>query len=130
MHLRSCITGAKECRGTIQKPHGGAEKLRKTATLWPKTVLAIMYRRGEGVSPDYAEAVNWYRKSAAQGYPEAKYDLGYMYYYGYGVPQDRGEATRLFREAAAGGDEYAKRALECLRRGTSIDPGAGLRGLQ
>ncbi len=92
--------------------------------------LAIIYRRGEGVIPDDVEAVRWYRKSAEQGYPQAQYDLGYMYYYGYGVPEDRGKAKYLFLDAARKGNEDAKRALECLRRGTSVDPGAGLRGLR
>ena len=80
--------------------------------------------------PDDAEAVRWYRKSAEQGYPQARYDLGYMNYYGYGVPQNRAEAYRLFEEAAAQGNENAKQALECSRKGISIDPGAGLAGLQ
>jgi len=61
---------------------------------------------------------------------QAQYDLGYMYYYGYGVPQDRVHAFDLFQQAAARGSEDAKRALECSRKGISIDPGAGLRGLQ
>ena len=79
---------------------------------------------------DDSEAVGWYRKSAEQGYPEAQYDLGYMYYYGYGVPRDRVQAYDLFQQAAANGNEDAKRALQCDRKGISIDPGAGLRGLQ
>jgi TPR repeat protein len=86
--------------------------------------LGIIYRRGEGVPRDDAEAVRFYRKSVEQGYPQARYDLGYMYYYGYGVPQNRVEANRLFREAAAQGNEDAKRALECFRKGISLDPAA------
>ena len=93
--------------------------------------LGFMYHHGQGVSQDDAEAVRWYRKSVEQGYPKAQYNLGYMYYYGYGgVPRDRVEAVRLFQQAAAQGDQYAKRALACDRRGISIDPGGGLRGLQ
>jgi TPR repeat protein len=53
-----------------------------------------------------------------------------MYYYGYGVQRDRNQADDLFQKAAARGNEDAKRALECSRKGISIDPGAGLRGLQ
>lgn len=79
---------------------------------------------------DYAEAARWYRKSADQGYPQAQYTLGFMYYYGYGVQRDRVQADDLFQQAAAHGNEDAKRALECDREGISIDPGAGLRGLQ
>ena len=45
---------------------------------------------------------------------------------------DRSEALfyYLFQQAAAHGNEDAKKALECSRKGISIDPGAGLRGLQ
>jgi TPR repeat protein len=82
------------------------------------------------VPQDYAEAVRWYRKSADQSYPQAQYALGFMYYYGYGVSRDRVQAGDLFQQAAAHGNEDAKKALECSRKGISIDPGAGLRGLQ
>jgi hypothetical protein len=73
--------------------------------------------------------VRWYRKSAEQGFAQAEYNLGYMYYYGHGVPRDRVEANDLFQKAAAQGNEDARTALECYRKGISIDPGAGLRGL-
>ncbi len=53
-----------------------------------------------------------------------------MYYYGYGVQRDQVQAYDLFQQAAARGNEDAKRAIECSRKGISIDPGAGLRGLQ
>jgi TPR repeat protein len=82
------------------------------------------------VPSDYSEAALWYRKSAEQNYPRAQYDLGYMYYFGYGVPRDRVRAHDLFEQAAAQGDENAKQALRCYRKNISIDPGAGLSGLQ
>ncbi len=37
---------------------------------------------------DYALAVKWYRKAAAQGVVEAQHNLGVMYDRGQGVPQD------------------------------------------
>ena len=40
------------------------------------------------------------------------------------------EANDLFQTAAAQGNEDGKRALESDSKGISIDPGAGLRGLQ
>jgi uncharacterized protein len=92
--------------------------------------LGYTYFSGEGIALDYSEAVRWYRKSSEQGYAKAQYALGYMYYYGYGVPRDRAGANDLFQKAAAQDDEDGKRALECLRKGISIDPGAGLSGLQ
>jgi TPR repeat protein len=53
-----------------------------------------------------------------------------MYYYGYGVQRDGVQAHDLFEQAAARGDEDAKRALQCYRKGISIDTGAGLRALE
>jgi len=74
--------------------------------------------------------VRWYRKSDDQRYQKAQYALGFMLYQGYGVQRDRVQAHDLFEQAAAHGNNQAKRALECDRKGISIDPGAGLRGLQ
>jgi TPR repeat protein len=37
--------------------------------------LGLMYRNGEGVPKDYAEAANWYRKAAEQGVAAAQYTL-------------------------------------------------------
>jgi TPR repeat protein len=36
------------------------------------------YWYGNGVPQDYAQAANWFRKSAEQGYAEAQYHLGQM----------------------------------------------------
>ena len=35
-----------------------------------------MYRNGQGVTQDNAEAVKWYRKAAEQGYAAAQFNLG------------------------------------------------------
>jgi Sel1 repeat len=92
--------------------------------------LGLIYHRGQGLPQDYAEALRWYRKSADQGYSRAEYALGLLYYYGNGVARDRVQARDFFQQAAAHGSKDGKRALECSREGRSIDPGAGLRGLQ
>jgi TPR repeat protein len=62
--------------------------------------LGDFYRRGEGVSQDYAEAVNWYRKAAAQGIAAAQNNLGVCYEKGLGVPKNQAEADKWFRKAA------------------------------
>jgi hypothetical protein len=41
-----------------------------------------------GVNTDYAEAANWFRSAAEQGYPRAQYELGQLYEKGLGVIQD------------------------------------------
>ncbi|WP_442879021.1 tetratricopeptide repeat protein, partial [Chryseobacterium sp.] len=47
-----------------------------------------MYRDGDGVKQDYAEAVKWCVKAAEQGDAYAQYLLGDMYRDGHGVKQD------------------------------------------
>ena len=68
-----------------------------------------MYRKGEGVHEDDAEAVKWYRKAAEQGYAMAQFNLGLMYYNGYGVPQDNVLAYMWWNLSAARGHEVAKK---------------------
>ena len=40
-----------------------------------QTILGNMYREGEGVKRDYAEAAKWYQLAAAQGDEEAQESL-------------------------------------------------------
>ncbi len=40
-----------------------------------QTILGNMYREGEGVKQDYAEAAKWYQLAAAQGDKEAQESL-------------------------------------------------------
>jgi uncharacterized protein len=62
---------------------------------------------GRGVPQDYAAAVNWYRKAAAQGFAGAQFNLADMYYSGRGVPQDNILAYMWLDLAAAQGKENA-----------------------
>ena len=73
--------------------------------------LGVMYRDGEGVPQDYAEAMKWFRLAAEQGDTTAKYNLGVMYRDGLGVPQDYAEAVKWSRLAAEQGDAEAQRDL-------------------
>ncbi|HEC19767.1 MAG TPA: sel1 repeat family protein [Gammaproteobacteria bacterium] len=51
--------------------------------------LALMYHRGLGVAPDEARAVQWYQKSAANGYPRAQEFLAAAYREGwFGLKKD------------------------------------------
>ena len=67
-----------------------------------------MYRHGEGVPQDYAEAARLYRLAAVQGNAKAQNNLGLMYDNGQGVPQDDAEAARLYRLAAVQGNAGAQ----------------------
>ena len=49
---------------------------------------------------DYAQAVQWFRKAAHQGFAAAQYNLGLLYDNGQGVPQDYVQAVQWYRKAA------------------------------
>ena len=63
--------------------------------------LGVMYKDGEGVPQDDAEAVRWYRLAAEQGEAGAQVNLGTMYATGEGVPQDHVTAHMWFNLAAS-----------------------------
>ena len=58
-----------------------------------------IYEKGMDGAPDYAEAVNWYRKAAASGSNEAKLSLAAMMESGHGMAADPTAAVNLYREA-------------------------------
>ena len=66
-----------------------------------------MYRNGQGVVQNYAEAVRWYKLAAAQGHAEAQSSLGQMYAIGHGVLQDYTRAHMWFNLAAVKSESNA-----------------------
>src|ERR1035437_10493494 len=54
--------------------------------------LGVMYRFGQSVSKDEAEAARWFRKAAEQGKLDAQFMLGVAYRDGAGVPKNNAEA--------------------------------------
>lgn len=60
---------------------------------------------------DYAEAMQWYRRSADQGYPTGEANIGFLYAKGLGVPQDFAKAVRWYRLAAEHGQVEAQHNL-------------------
>lgn len=76
--------------------------------------LADILSGGQGVEPDYAEAVRLYRLVADAEHvysPIAEYNLGEIYAEAKGVPQDRQEAIRYWERAAKHGWSLAAGAL-------------------
>ncbi len=69
-----------------------------------QNMLGFMYRMGEGVEQDFANARHWYRLAADQGHPTAQNNLGLLYRDGLGVPQDYAKAFRWFLRAAEQGN--------------------------
>lgn len=92
-----------ELRGRAEKGDADAQAL-----------LGFMYFNGEGVPPNYAEAVRWSRKAADQGQVQAQYNLGIMYAEGRGVVQNHAEAARWYRKAAYQGDADAQYFLALM----------------
>ena len=70
--------------------------------------LGVVYRRGEGVPRDHAEAVKWYRLAAEQGHARAQNNLGVRYHKGEGVPKNDAEAVKWYRRAAEQGHAAAQ----------------------
>lgn len=52
-----------------------------------------------GVTEDYAKAVEWYRKAAEQGNPKAQIRLGLCYEFGYGIEENESTAKELYAKA-------------------------------
>jgi len=83
--------------------------------------LGFCYFRGDGVTPDWAEAVKWYRKAAEQGCATAQSILGVCYEKGTGVPGDAIEAVKWYRKAAEQGDASGETSLgRCYSNGDGV----------
>lgn len=67
--------------------------------------LARLYEDGDGVQQDHRKAVEWYRKSANQGYALSEALLGFKYYTGEGVRHDYKKALELLLKAVNHKDE-------------------------
>ena len=67
------------------------------------------YYNGLGTSVNYTEAVNWYRKAAAQNHSIALNNLGVCYEFGEGVTKNLHEAVRYYKQAA----ELGSRVAQC-----------------
>ena len=96
-------------------------------------LLGARYERGEGVMPDEAEAVTWYRAAARQGHREAAERLRAIYRdAGLPLPADVPPAADRRRSAAPVPDEgaYARvdshqqhESLTCTRHACSLRVG-------
>lgn len=61
---------------------------------------------------DYLKSLEWFQKSAENGYSNAQYKIGTMYRKGYGVSKDYQKALTYYTEAANKGHEEAKKQVE------------------
>ena len=94
---------------------------------WSQFRLGRCYAYGDGVTKDYNQAEQWYRKAAEQGHNQAiqgytkaaeqgdamaQNYLGYCYQMGYGVTQDKDQAVYWYKKAADQGNDNAKNNLK------------------
>lgn len=87
--------------------------------------LGIVYAAGQGVTQDYRNAAEWFRKAADQGNANAQHNLGALYLKGRGVTQDSAEAVKWYRKAADQGLPIAQFFLGmCCMDGRGVAPDA------
>jgi len=82
---------------------------------------------------DTAQAVEWIRRAAAQGYAPAELHMGQIYDFGFGVPQSDRDALAWYRKAAGHGSAAAERTIGefCLKgRGVAADAAEAARWFQ
>lgn len=103
----------------IQRRYTRTEDLAKKGDAKAQFDLGVWYE--SEIPSNEVEALNWYRKSAEQGFAPAQYKVGYAYAIGQGVPHDDTEAAKWYRKAADQGH-----ALAQLNLGTAYNKGLGL----
>ena len=79
-----------------------------------QTVLALMYKYGEGTRQDLDSSFAWYRKAAGLGYAPAQYHTGVMLADGVGVDTNLDEAIEWLTRSAESGFSRANDKLEEL----------------
>jgi TPR repeat protein len=62
-------------------------------------------------SNETAQAIDWFRKAAAQQYAPAEFQIGQLYDFGFGVAQDDSEALAWYRRAAEHDSAPAQRSV-------------------
>lgn len=76
--------------------------------------LGQMHELGQGVAQSDAEAVQWYTRSAEQGFDRAQARLGDLFKAGRGVARRDGEAVKWYRRAAQQGNVSAQNSLAAM----------------
>lgn len=76
------------------------------------------FKRIAGYPQDYSQAIEWFAKSAEQGFAKAQSNLAYRYLYGEGVEQNSFKAVELFLKSAQQGNVIAACQLaQCYQEG-------------
>ncbi len=97
-------------QGALETWRGLAEAGEAEAQL----ALAGLYRFGQGIPADLAQAARWYQAAARAGAPIAMVNLAEMQATGLGVPRDSVAALAWMSLAAERGNAWAKAAAPRL----------------
>ena len=76
--------------------------------------LGLKLLQGDGVPPNQAEAITWFRQASQRGNPSAEFQLGTAYMLGRGVRQDSVEGYTWLTLASKNGDTQAEQSLREL----------------
>lgn len=76
--------------------------------------LAKRLQKGQGVTENDQQAIQWYTKAAQQGVTPAQLNLGIMYARGEGVTPNEQQSRYWLEKAAMGGDNRASYTLALL----------------
>lgn len=82
--------------------------------------LARIYEQGIKLPVDIERAMEWFEKSARQGYVNAEYRLGINLFYGTGVTRDEPAGKKWLTLAAGHGHSVAKNLMDNLRGGSDV----------
>ncbi|NQU56821.1 MAG: SEL1-like repeat protein [Rhodospirillales bacterium] len=97
----------------------------KKGDIGAQVMIGHFYEDGQGVKQDFAKALKWYRKAAAERSNDmmvrmsasmAQAGLGRMYEQGKGVTKDLREAVKWYRKAAEVGHVDGKAGLARIKR--------------
>src|SRR5262245_11795010 len=67
------------------------------------------------------QAIEWFRKAAAQQFAPAEFQMGQLYEFGFGVAQSDAEALVWYKQAAGHGSAAAQRAVgDFYRKGRGV----------
>ena len=115
------ITYTRGIRPTADVTLADDERLAATGNAYAEYNLGSRYEDGHAVAKDDTTALQWYRKAADQGLPDAQNKLGAMYASGRGVTRDYTAALRYYKLAAAKGFAEAQK-----NAGSIYDDGHGV----
>lgn len=107
------VVGQIDINGLLSKAKGGDVKSQYS--------LAVMYENNVQNTPDWNEAVWWYRHAAEQGDVDAQRRLAWCYENGKGVNLDFDKALIWYLKAAERGDSISQFQLGKIYREISQD---------